>query len=142
MSLFVSARRGNRIIGAKTLILVTLAWCLIPATIGGLGWLWLDLTGGGSRAAEGGAGQSGLQMFFYLLFLSPLISGPFWLATGIGTALFCKFGAYGSISALIWGGVLGWGAAQTAVMPMLIIVGALLVTYHRFTLAMLRPAAF
>ncbi|MBJ2152008.1 hypothetical protein [Paracoccus sp. IB05] len=146
MSLFVSTPRGTRLIGAKTLTLTTLAWCLVPSLIGGIGWILMDLTAGPgtgqSLGQNGSPGQSALQMLFYLLFLSPLILGPFWVAIGIGTAMLCKYGAYGSLSAVIWGAFLGGGAAMTTGIPTLIAIGAILATFHRFTLALLRPGAF
>lgn len=146
VSLFVSAPRGMRFIGTKTLTLTTLAWCLVPSLIGGIGWILMDLAvgpgAGQSPGQSGGPDQSALQMLFYLLFLSPLILGPFWLAIGIGTTMLCKYGAYGSLSAVIWGAILGGGAAMTTGLPTLIAIGAILATFHRFTLALLRPDAF
>ncbi|WP_112308869.1 hypothetical protein [Pseudogemmobacter bohemicus] len=138
MSLIVSAPRGLRIIGIKTLIFTTLAWCLLPALPGGIGWIVMDLGLGGGNAGD----RAALQMLFYLMLLSPLVSGPFWIAIGIGTALFCRYGAYGSLTALVWGAIFGAGSVVSTGVPELIVLGAILATFHRFSLAVLRPEAF
>ena len=138
MSLFQSTPRGMKIIGLRLLIITTLAWCLIPSLIGGLSWQVIE--NWDTLSPRPSYSQS--RMLTWLMFVSPLISGPFWLAVALGTALFSRHGQYGSLVAVLWGAVLGAMGTWLTGAPTLIALGAILATFHRFTLALFRPEAF
>ncbi|NPD15209.1 hypothetical protein HOY34_08360 [Xinfangfangia sp. D13-10-4-6] len=138
MSLIHSTPDGFRIIGVRVLLINALIWSLIPVIAGGMVFLWpWDRS-----IASGVGGLTDLDLLAFALMFSPLLTGPFWLALTLATALFTRRGCYGSLVAAICGAVLGGVAAWLTQMPALIFLGAILATLHRFVLALIRPAAF
>ncbi len=138
MSLIVSTPRGLQIIGGRVLLLTSLAWCLAPVLVGAIGWPLASPSG----TAKARINVTDLHSIFYLLMLTPLVTGPFWMAVTVATALFTRRGLYGWLIAALSGAVVGSIAAWVAEAPSLLLFGAILASLHRFTLALIRPAAF
>ena len=138
MSLIASTPRGFSLAGWRAVAGVTLGWCLAPALLAGLGWMVLQISGP-DRIGPDYPGWEMLAVFFAL---SPLITGPVWGVIGAGAAWGMQHGAYGSLSAALLGALAGFGAEVSTGIPLLAPLGAAFATFHRFTLALIRPGAF
>ncbi len=119
--------------GGRLLAAVTAGFCLGPALAGGLAFAVLHL---------GGKGETPAAALAFLLVLTPLVSAPFWATLGLAAAFLLHRGAYGALTAAGSGALIGGATGLLTGLPVLAALGAILATFHRFTLALLRPMAF
>jgi hypothetical protein len=105
--------------------------------------LWLGQVVDPDRLSQG---FTQLRVFLTLLLVSPLLSWPFWTLIGASAAVLMERGTYGALVAMglgaAFGGATGALVGQPLSVSLAAIVGAILATFHRFALAMLRPLAF
>ena len=138
MSLLRSSPGGYAMTGWPLLAGVTAGFCIGPVLPGLAGLAWVQAMG------PERLGDSFLHLGTWgmLLLLTPLVSWPFWALTGIGSALLMQRSAYGALAAVAVGAALGGATGALVGQPLLAPLGAILATFHRFTLALLRPLAF
>ena len=146
MSLITSTPGGAALIGGRALLGATLGWALGPAL---LAWaIWLGLAHLGPAPGTVRMAWIGLSL---LVALSPILTLPGWAMLALLARLLLQQGRYGSLSAALAGALIAGTAAYAlgqrlevgaSLVPNALILGAIFATFHRFTLALLRPLAF
>ncbi|MGA0540246.1 hypothetical protein [Neotabrizicola sp. VNH66] len=138
MSFLRSTPGGLALTGWRAVAAVSLGFCLGPALAGAVGWTVLRQIGPdtfGEDFVRLGAG-------FVFATLSPLVTLPFWSTLAVAAALLMRRGWYGAGVAAILGALLGGLTGAILHEPVLMALGAVMATFHRFALALWRPMAF
>lgn len=141
MSLLTSAPEGEKLVGWRLITAVAIGFCTLPAIFA------LALRSVLLADPELDVIWRAALPLITLIGFSPLLTAPFWVVIGLATAFLLRQKAAGSLNFFLSGAMIAALGAKSIgadgqTILMVAILGAAMASFHRFTLAALRPLAF